>query len=190
MHCDAADPAVSDPADTRGKCTRILEEVGSRVHCPRGYDKTDREAQVLSTEQVTRTLPDDRYGSARGAAPRRWRIWVYGLIALAVSGTVAYVAYRNLGAAPIDAQQVGFSPKANNSMEITIDVTRDDPSRPGVCIVYVQDVTGAESGRKEILVPPGGASRRMSTVIRSIGKPVTASVFGCSYVVPRYLSTS
>jgi hypothetical protein len=107
-----------------------------------------------------------------------------------VSGTVAYIGYRNLGTAPIDAQQVGFSPEANNSMKLTIDVTRDDPSRPGVCIVYVQDVTGAETGRKEILVPPGGDSTRVSTVIRSVGKPVTANVFGCSYDVPRYLSGS
>jgi hypothetical protein len=52
------------------------------------------------------------------------------------------------------------------------------------------DVTGAESGRKEILVPAGGGIRRLSTVIRSIGRPVTADVFGCSYDVPPYLSTS
>jgi hypothetical protein len=107
-----------------------------------------------------------------------------------VSGTLAYIAYQNFGTTPIDAQRVSFSAKPNDSMEITIDVTRDDPSRPGVCIVRVMDVTGAESGRKEILVPAGGGVRRLSTVIRSIGRPVTADVFGCSYGVPPYLSTS
>jgi hypothetical protein len=116
-------------------------------------------------------------------------MWVFGLIALAVSGSVAYVAYRNLGAAPIDAQRVAFAAKPGNSMEITIDVTRDDPARPGMCIVRARDLSGAESGRKEIFVPTGGASTRVSTVIRSIGQPVTADVFGCSYNVPRYLSS-
>jgi hypothetical protein len=107
-----------------------------------------------------------------------------------VSGTLACIAYQNFGTAPIDAQRVSFAEKPNNSVEITIDVTRDDPSRPGVCIVRAMDVTGAESGRKEILVPAGGGVRRLSTVIRSIGRPVTADVFGCSYGVPPYLSTS
>jgi hypothetical protein len=143
----------------------------------------------LSSEQAARTLPEGRYGTTPGAKPARWRMWVFGLIALAVSGTVAYVAYRNLGAAPIDAQRVAFAAKPGNSMEITINVTRDDPARPGVCIVRARDISGAESGRKEIFIPTGGTSTRVSTVIRSIGQPVTADVFGCSYDVPRYLSS-
>jgi hypothetical protein len=143
----------------------------------------------LSTEQTTRELPEGRYGPARKPVSRRWRSWLFGVVALLVSGTGAYIAYVNLGPAPIDAQRVAFSPKPDNSMEITIEVTRDQPARPGVCIVRVRDVTGAESGRKEILIPPGGGNR-LSTVIRSIGEPVTAEVFGCSYDVPRYLSSS
>jgi hypothetical protein len=143
----------------------------------------------LSTEQAAQTRPQGRYGTKQGAKPARWRRWVFLLIALAVGGTVAYVAYRNLGAAPIDAQRVGFVAEPGNTMQITIGVTRDDPARPGVCIVQVFDINGAESGRKEVLVPPGSESTRVSTVIRSIGQPVTADVFGCSYDVPRYLSS-
>lgn len=136
-----------------------------------------------------RSLPEGRYGRARGRAPRRWRMWVFGVVALVVGGTVAYVGYRNLGTAPIEAQRLRFEERPGNGMSITIAVTRDEPGRAGVCIVRARDLTGAESGRKEILVPPGAGSVTLSTVIRSIDRPVTADVFGCSYEVPAYLSS-
>jgi hypothetical protein len=135
------------------------------------------------------TLPEGRYGAGRQKTSRRWRRWLFLAIALLVSGTIAYVAYLNLGSAPIDAERIAFANKPGDAMEITITVTRDDDSRPGVCIVRVRDKTGAESGRKELLIPAGAKYSRMSTVIKSIGEPVTADVFGCSYAIPRYLST-
>ncbi|WP_410596549.1 DUF4307 domain-containing protein [Amycolatopsis sp. lyj-23] len=134
-------------------------------------------------------LPAGRYGTARAKTSRRWRRWLFLAIALLVSGLIAWVAYVNLGSAPIDAERIAFSAKPGNAMEITINVTRDDDSRPGVCVVRVRDRTGAESGRKELLIPAGAKYSRMSTTIKSIGEPVTADVFGCSYDIPRYLST-
>jgi len=135
------------------------------------------------------TLPEGRYGTGRQKTSRRWRRWLFLAIALLVSGTIAYVAYLNLGNVPIDAERIAFAAKPGNAMEITLNVTRDDDSRPGVCIVRVRDRAGAESGRKELLVPAGAKHNRMSTIVKSIGEPVTADVFGCSYAVPRYLST-
>ncbi|MEU4253259.1 DUF4307 domain-containing protein [Amycolatopsis sp. NPDC026612] len=134
-------------------------------------------------------LPDGRYGTGRATTSKRWRRWLFLAIALLVSGLIAWVAYVNLGAAPIDAERIAFSAKPGNAMEITINVTRDDDSRPGVCVVRARDKTGAESGRKELLIPAGAKYNRMSTTIKSIGEPVTADVFGCSYDIPRYLST-
>jgi hypothetical protein len=135
-------------------------------------------------------LPEGRYGSSHtGGEPRRWRIWVFGTLGLVVGAVVAYVGYVNLGSTPIDAQRLGFEDRPGDSMAVTIDVTREDPGRPGVCIVRVRDITGAESGRKEVLVRPGGGDTRLTTVVRSIGRPVTADVFGCSYDVPSYLSS-
>jgi len=52
-----------------------------------------------------------------------------------------------------------------------------------------RDKTGNESGRKELLIPAGAKYSRMSTTIKSIGQPVTADVYGCSYDIPPYLST-
>ncbi|TLW91826.1 DUF4307 domain-containing protein [Saccharomonospora piscinae] len=138
----------------------------------------------------------DRYGSARRSRlPSRrtlggTRGWVLGTataLALLVGG---YVVYTQFFAVPLEAQRVAFEPRPGNAMEVTVDVTRDDPSRPAVCIVRVRDISGAESGRKEIYVAPGGVDvERLNTTVRSIGEPVTADVHGCSYDVPEYLSS-
>jgi hypothetical protein len=95
----------------------------------------------------------------------------------------------NLGSTPIDAQRTGYSPVDATSIKIMFDVIRDEPNRAAVCVVRSRVRDGSEGGRKEVLVPPGGSSRAVSTIIRSSAEPVTADVFGCSYQVPEYLST-
>ncbi|GAB2992267.1 DUF4307 domain-containing protein [Amycolatopsis acidiphila] len=139
---------------------------------------------------TTRALPEGRYGSPSGRTPARWRRWAFTAVALLVSAAVAWIAYVNLGPAPIDADRVSFSQQPGNAMSVTINVTRDDPSKPGVCIVRLRDISGAESGRKEVYVPAGDNHSRQTTVVRSIDPPVDADVFGCSYDVPTYLSSS
>jgi hypothetical protein len=109
---------------------------------------------------------------------------------LVAGGVVAWLAYLNLGPAPISAERVSFTELPANAMSVTINVTRDDPARAGVCIVRVRDASGAESGRKEVFVAPGEAHGLQTTVVRSTDRPVTAEVFGCSYDVPTYLSRS
>ena len=107
-----------------------------------------------------------------------------------IVAVIGILAYTNLGTAPIETERTGFHMVDGNAMRLDFTVTRDDPGRPAVCIVRVRAVDGAETGRKEVLVPPGGSTTGVSTVIRSSREPVTADVFGCSYQVPVYLSTS
>lgn len=138
----------------------------------------------------TRSKLADRYGAARKTpwASRR-RKWVFGLLGLLVGALAAYLGYHNLGSDPIEAQTLGFEEKPDNSMTVKLNVTRDDPGKAGVCIVNTRDRSGAESGRREVLVPPASDSLVVTPTIRSNGRPVTADVFGCSYDVPPYLST-
>lgn len=138
--------------------------------------------------ETARGLPEGRYGSTRAAGGGRQKRWAYIAVAITAAVAVAYVAYVNLGPAPVSAQRIGFDERPGNSMEITILVSRDDPDRPAVCIVRVRDLSGAETGRKELFVPPSAGDLRLRTVIRSGTPPVTADVFGCSYDVPEYLS--
>lgn len=137
---------------------------------------------------TTRSVPEGRYGSRARATPRRWRVWALAALGITVGVVLAYIAYVNLGPTPITGQRVAFEEKPGNAMEITVDVSRDEPAKPAVCIVRVRDISGAESGRKELYVPPGNAGTRLRTVIKSLSRPVTADVFGCSYSVPEYLS--
>ncbi len=139
-----------------------------------------------------RTLPEGRYG------PRRDGRWLPGwaanwatpvLLALVVAAglVVAVVGYRNLGPAPIEGAETAFEVLDDHAVRVTFEVVRNEPSRPGVCIVRARSVDGDETGRKEVYVPPGDRSELASTVLRTSRRPVTGEVFGCSYQVPVYL---
>jgi hypothetical protein len=136
-----------------------------------------------------RELPEGRYGSRARPTGGRWRRWALAGAGLLLATGVAFVAYRNLGSTPIDSQRTGFEVLDGSSVRISIDVVRDEPGRPAVCVVRARVRDGSEGGRKEVLVPPGRSSTSLSTVIKSSSDPVTADVVGCSYQVPPYLST-
>lgn len=135
------------------------------------------------------TKLEQRYGTRPRQTSRRTYV-VLGVVAVLASAAVAWVGYTNLGTAPIETQQSTFDNLPDNAMRFTFEITRDTPERPAVCIVRVRVLDGGEGGRKEVLVPPGASSMRVTTVVRSTREPVTADVFGCSYQVPAYLSTS
>jgi hypothetical protein len=134
------------------------------------------------------TVLADRYGTRPRKTSRR-TYWILGACALLLGGMVAWIGYANLGTAPIETQQVGFTNLPGDTMELTFEITRDTPGRAAVCIVKTRVRSGEEGGRREVLIPPGPATTRVTTAIKSSGEPVTADVFGCSYQVPEYLST-
>ncbi|MPY80258.1 MAG: DUF4307 domain-containing protein [Actinophytocola sp.] len=131
----------------------------------------------------------DRYGTARSPGKTRRNAIIFGVVAVIVSTAIAYVAFRLIGSEPITAERVAFTARPDNSMEVTLDVQRNEPQRAAVCVVHVRDISGAETGRREVHVPPSDDdSIRIRTVITSGSPPVTADVFGCTYSVPEYLS--
>nr|WP_211346917.1 DUF4307 domain-containing protein [Saccharothrix australiensis] len=134
-------------------------------------------------------LPEGRYGTPRRLLPR-WARWSLPVIAVLVGAVVAWVGYRNLGTQPVEAKQTAFAVTDERSVEITFEVVRETPDQAVVCIVRARSDDGDEAGRREVLVPPGPATARHSTVLRTSKPPVTGEVFGCSYQVPAYLSTS
>jgi hypothetical protein len=136
-----------------------------------------------------RALPEGRYGTPRAHRSRRTTLILIAC-GLALGGLVAYLGYRNLGAAPIEAERSTlFANLPGNRMELTFEVTRTTPERAAVCVVRVRGINGGENGRKEVYIAPGAASVRVTTVLRATSEPVTADMFGCSYQVPAYLST-
>ena len=69
---------------------------------------------------------------------------------------------------------------------MTVNVTRDDPSRPVVCIVRARSIDGSETGRREVLVPPSTQKTvQVTTVVKTSRPPVVGDVYGCGTDVPR-----
>ncbi|MDR7302715.1 hypothetical protein JOF55_002896 [Haloactinomyces albus] len=107
-----------------------------------------------------------------------------------MSTGASIIGYNNLGNPPIDANRLTYRALDDNSLRITLEVRRDSPSRPAVCVVRAKSLDGTETGRKEILVPPSEGTAHPVTVVTTSAPPVSGSVHGCSYNVPEYLSTT
>ncbi|MEU4800739.1 DUF4307 domain-containing protein [Actinosynnema sp. NPDC023587] len=133
-------------------------------------------------------LPEGRYGTPRRRLPT-WARWSLPVVAVVVGAVVAWVGFRNLGTKPVEAKQTAFEVLDGQSVEVTFEVVRETPEQAVVCIVRARSNDGDESGRREVLVPPGAATAYATTVVRTSKEPTTGEVFGCSYQVPAYLST-
>jgi uncharacterized protein DUF4307 len=133
--------------------------------------------------------PAARYGRQR--LSRRTRRWIaIGLTVLVlVAGVViAVIASQRFGAGDVKGELGGYQIVDNETVEVTISVTRDDPSRPVVCIVRARSIDGSETGRREVLVPPSTqATVQVTTIVKASRPPVVGDVYGCGTDVPSYL---
>ena len=62
--------------------------------------------------------------------------------------------YQRLGSPEVEGKLGGYQLIDDHTVNVTISVTRADPSRPVVCIVRARSRDGSETGRREILVAP------------------------------------
>ncbi|MGH3866340.1 MAG: DUF4307 domain-containing protein [Pseudonocardiaceae bacterium] len=140
---------------------------------------------------ATGQLPEGRYGRRAPGDARRGAYHhavPVGLLLAALAGlAIAVIGYRNLGSTPIRSEVLGFTLLPDNAVQLRLTVLRDDPSRPAVCIVRARSRDGAETGRKELYVPPAAGPLALSTVVHTSRPPVIAEVYGCSLQVPAYL---
>jgi hypothetical protein len=136
--------------------------------------------------------PAARYGRQRlSRRSRRW--WAIGLTAmvLLVGVVIAIVASQRLGSGDVQGELGGYQVVDSETLSVTIKVTRADPSRPVVCIVRAKSVDGAETGRREVLVPPSSqATVNVTTIVKATRPPVVGDVYGCGTNVPPYLVAS
>ena len=142
-----------------------------------------RRCNALSTGR----LPEGRYGRRWAGTRRRWVVLLTVLVAALAGLGVAVLGYRNLGPAPVRAEVTGYTVLAADAVQLRVVVSRDDPSRPAVCIVRARSRDGEETGRRELYVPPASGPLPLTTVVHTSRPPVTADVYGCSFQVPAYL---
>jgi uncharacterized protein DUF4307 len=133
--------------------------------------------------------PAARYGRQRLSRRSRRRLAI-GLFAvvLVVGVVVALVGFQRLGTGDVKGELGGYRLIDDATAEVTIMVTRKDPSRPVVCIVRARSIDGSETGRREVLVPPSPqATVQVTTIVKASQRPVVGDVYGCGTDVPDYL---
>ncbi len=150
---------------------------------------TEHHHNRLESEVMSSTPPTDRYGSApRTARPKNWGKWVLtGLVILAGIG-IAYIGYTKFAVKDVDGKQVAFEIVDDQTMNIQITVTREDPSEPAVCIVRTRSKDGSETGRREVYIAPSESKTvEVTAPVHASQPPAMGDLYGCSMDVPDYL---
>ncbi|KUH86267.1 MULTISPECIES: DUF4307 domain-containing protein [unclassified Mycobacterium] len=133
--------------------------------------------------------PAERYGRQR--LSRRHRRWVavgFTVLALAAGVAVAIVAFGRFGSDDVTGELSAYRLIDDETVSVTISVTREDPSRPVVCIVRARSIDGAETGRREVLVPPSEQTTvQVTAPVKATRQPVIGDIYGCGTDVPPYL---
>jgi hypothetical protein len=133
--------------------------------------------------------PAARYGRQRLSRSGRRRIAIGMTLFIIVLGVIiAIIGFQRLGTSEVKGELSAYRLIDDRTVEVTVGVTRDDPSRPVVCIVRARSVDGSETGRREILVPPSSQATVQVTAIVKTTKPAAVGdVYGCGTDVPGYL---
>jgi hypothetical protein len=133
--------------------------------------------------------PAARYGRQRMSRRARRGLLIGLSVLIVVAGVlVAFVGFQRLGTAEVKGELAGYRLIDDQTVEVTISVTRDDPTRPVVCIVRARSVDGSETGRRELLVAPSSRSTvQVTTIVKTSKPPAMGDVYGCGTDVPSYL---
>ena len=132
--------------------------------------------------------PPTRYGRGPVLRPSRRRAAVLAVVVAAVGVVVAVIGYQRLGRSDVTGTLAGYRLIDDQTVSVTISVTRKDPSRPVDCIVRVRAKDGSETGRREVLVTPSSqVTVQVTTIVKSSKPAVVGDIYGCGTDVPGYL---
>ena len=99
--------------------------------------------------------PAARYGRQRLSRRSRRGIAIgLSLFIVAAGVVIALVGFQRLGSGDVKGELSGYRLIDDETVEVTISVTRKDPAQQVVCIVRARSLDGGETGRRELLVPP------------------------------------
>lgn len=123
--------------------------------------------------------PPGRYGPTR--PPCTGRLLVPALVLLGAAGVaVAIWLGLRVGVVPVSWHDVGFRVDGDESVEVTFDVTRTDPTEPATCMVEALNNAHAQVGVVTVEVAPSTATRvRLTTQVRTSELAVSGTVRSC-----------
>jgi hypothetical protein len=135
---------------------------------------------------------ETRYGRPRlSRRSRRWVVVTLAVLVVAAGTVIAVVGYHRLASSDVEGSLVGYHLIDDETVSVTISVTRSDPARPVDCIVRVRSKDGRETGRREVLIPASDQTTvQVTTTLKSSKPPVMGDVYGCGTDVPGYLRAS
>lgn len=113
-----------------------------------------------------------------------------GLGALVTAALIggAVAAYHRFEGNDVEGAMGAYDVLDDQTVTVTISVTRKDPATPAVCIVRARSRDGAETGRREVLIEPAEAKTiQVTAVVKSFQRPFVGDIYGCGTAVPPYL---
>ncbi|AFM18802.1 hypothetical protein Mycch_4080 [Mycolicibacterium chubuense NBB4] len=133
--------------------------------------------------------PAARYGRQRlSRRSRRWLVIALTALVLIIGVAIAAVAFTRFNSSDVKGELAGYRVVDAQTVEVTVSVTRDDPSRPVACIVRARSYDGDETGRRELLVTPStDKTVQVKTLVKTSKPAVVGDVYGCGSDVPSYL---
>lgn len=136
-----------------------------------------------------------RYGtSTTEAAPSRTPGRIVAVISVLLVVLIAVFAVRYVmqqRSEPITASLIAHERIDEQTSRVWFDVSRNDTSVPGYCIITSLNYEMAEIGRRDVVIPAGGDEEtRMYVDIPVRDTPVSGGVYGCSTTIPSYLDAS
>jgi hypothetical protein len=110
------------------------------------------------------------------------------LLVVILGGTAAVIGYKRINSTDVAGEMVAYRLIDPQTVEVTVNVTRSDPTQPAVCIIRGRSRDGSETGRRELLVPPSDITTvQVIGVVKTSGPPAVGDVYGCGSDVPDYL---
>lgn len=133
--------------------------------------------------------PEARYGRQRlSRRSRRWVAVALAVLVVTLGGTAAVIGYQRINSTDVEGEMVAYQLIDAQTVEVTLNVTRSDPSQPAVCIIRGRSRDGSETGRRELLVPASDlATVQVIGLVKTSGTPAVGDVYGCGTNVPGYL---
>lgn len=132
--------------------------------------------------------PRAQYPVERSASSRRRWLVALSVLVVVVGAALAWFGYQKFSDPPVSGDATGYQILGPDTIAVQFTVTRADPDKPVACVVRARSKDGSETGRREVLIPPGDPQTGVRTELRTAGPPAIGEVFGCGTSVPDYLT--